>query len=300
MTRLTTLASLVLVAALCAPAAVRADETAYPIKLIRPSKVGQKIKLEGDASQDMKITVDAGNGAQPAQAKTQSVAFVGQGEILEVAKDGRTTKMSYTFTTLKTTTPQGSAEPLPKDAVVIAELKNGKTEFSLKSGILSPAAQEVLPMVVALDGGSRDDEIFGADKARKVGESWDINAAAMADDLKAKELEVDATKLSGKTTLVGVKNAGDVKCLELKAAVQGTGVQLPMGQLPPGMVVEKSQLQGTMTGLFPVDIALPAAQQAAAAEFEIHLAPPPAPGNPAIKIVVTGKVTHNETVTPVK
>jgi hypothetical protein len=55
-----------------------------------------------------------------------------------------------------------------------------------------------------------------------------------------------------------------------------------------------------MSGLFPIDQTLPPAVQTVAIEFEIHVTAAATADSPALKITVTGKASHKESVALVK
>ena len=100
-----------------------------------------------------------------------------------------------------------------------------------------------------------DDGIFGTTAPQPVGASWPLDSQVAATDLSESGMIVSPQQLSGQTTLVGIKQVSGMPSLELRAEMQGQGVQL--SKLPPGASARQGDLEMEMTGLYPVDLTTP-------------------------------------------
>ena len=101
-----------------------------------------------------------------------------------------------------------------------------------------------------------DDDAFGTDEKKKVGDSWKINAKALAESAKNDKVEIDPKNVSGKMTLTGIVKAGGQKCLEIKGEFTVKGLKAP-ADFPRNLRVTKSEMSGRVHSKIPVDTSLP-------------------------------------------
>jgi hypothetical protein len=123
---------------------------------------------------------------------------------------------------------------------------------------------------------SSDDLLFGTDKPQKVGDSWPVHAAAMADSLaKNAHLTVEAEDVHGSSKLVSVKQVegDDVLSLEVDATLDGA-----RPTLPPDSVVGKSVMTIHMSTQLPADQTRQPLRRSDKMHAEFH-ATMPAPNN---------------------
>jgi hypothetical protein len=165
--------------------------------------------------------------------------------------------------------------------------------------VLTPPVTAALNVLFSLSADADNDATFGSDKARKAGETWDLNSAKAAEILKKTGVAIDPKDLSGKTTVVDVKKAGEVPCLNIQATLKAARLPMPAEQLPPGFTLDQSSLSGLLSGLFPVDQTLPPATREMTMEFAAQFSGKAGDGQ-AIKMTMTGKTTSKQTITPVK
>lgn len=101
------------------------------------------------------------------------------------------------------------------------------------------------------------EEIFGTDKPRKIGESWDINPEYFAGLLRTQNLGITSLDIQGRTTLEQVVKVGGIDCLELASKVY---LKKFMPPLPAEAQVQVKQAFGALrlTGKFPLNTSMAA------------------------------------------
>src|SRR4051812_25125045 len=101
------------------------------------------------------------------------VHLEGTVEVLDVNKSGEEAKVTCAVTKCVRQTAEGDAELIPAGRVVTAVAGKDKTTFGVDQGTLSDEAREALDLVLRLsdDDGVTDDDMYGADEPKKVGDT---------------------------------------------------------------------------------------------------------------------------------
>jgi len=272
----------------------------YQIKLIRPAKVGAEYKVAVAAEQAMKNVTKEGDKVVKEEANKMSVDFAAAVKVVEVDKNGEPSKVSMTVD--KCVVKIGAAEqsPIAKGTVVVGSVKNNHDVFEVGGKAVDPDAAEILAMVVSLGkGGTSDDETFGAKDRKKVGDKWDVNAAAFAKGGEESGIAVSKDDVKGTVTLVKAETMGTVDCLDIQGDVT-VGKIVPPMPIPPGFKVEKAALQAHLGGKFPVDLALPAVEQSMGMNMTTVVKGKPAADGPEITVESTVSQTKTTQLTYAK
>ena len=88
------------------------------------------------------------------------------------------------------------------------------------------------------------DEVLGTDKPQKVGATWSINAAKLAEHSKSVGFSTDPQDIKGEVTLAQTV-VGDHKYLEVKGEVSARNVKIP---LDSSVKIESSEIVGKFSG----------------------------------------------------
>jgi hypothetical protein len=230
------------------------DAKTYDVKLHRPSKVGDKVQFTASTSERQTVNATVGGQSRKQDEKFNAEAS-GVLEVLAVDSKGNETKITATIEKCVKVDGDKRTDLAPKGTVVIAERKDGQLSVTSKdpNEALSDEAVRALKTLLPVDksdSATTDDEIFGTNQKRKVGESWAVNAEAVAKNLAAELPGVKKENISGQVKLQSVKTVNGVECLELAIEMTFKDLAPPM---PAGMKVEKGEGKMTMIGTVPID-----------------------------------------------
>jgi hypothetical protein len=219
----------------------------YAVKLARPDKVGLKYRLEARETKKQSMSINKG----PAELKKEeSQTMVTLRAVVEVRKVSAKGEPLEKKVTIEKFIDNKDEPLLKKGDVVTAKTVKGKTVFRLGERELSARAAEFLGDLVKTKTMTTadDDVVFGSKSRRKVGESWKINAAALAKDLKLKPANI-----SGTVSLQAIEKHADEDCLRI-------GIDLKMDAVPrggklgmDGFKVKTADVRMKIGGLMPVD-----------------------------------------------
>jgi hypothetical protein len=230
-----------------------ADERTYPVKLVRPPKVGQKYAFtaEGAMTRHTVITV---NGQQLNASDDEfGVHLEGTVEVLAVNKDGEEGKAACTVTKCTRVTPEGEAELIPAGRVVTATGGKEETTFSIDQGKISDEAKEALELVFRMgeEDGYNDDRIYGTKTEQAVGGSWAIDTKASSDEARDDEVIFDPKDATGTMRLDKVETLDGVECLRISGVTQIKSLKF---KAPAGLKIDKGALKAHYGGAYPVDV----------------------------------------------
>jgi len=255
---------LILATLMLATSAANAEEL-YDIKLSRPFKVGMQYDRQVTATMKQKTTLKiAGAQADRPREEEFQLELSGRFETLEVDDDGHETQLAVTVEKFERIQDE-KREPLAEPGqVIIARSEDGETQFSLKNGELSPAAQSMLPLVIDVHDpqSADDDDIFGTDEKQPIGGSWLIDSEVLARDFARQDLgTVDPADVKGRSTLVSIMKEDGTPCLHIQGELH---VSRFGGQMKDGTRIAGGEMTAAFAGLFPIDNAtLPLADSVA-------------------------------------
>jgi hypothetical protein len=193
------------------------------------------------------------NGAAVKSDDSDSeIRFKGIRTVLE-AKDSDARRVSLTVENCLEVIAGRSSSLLKNGDIVLAWLNtNDKVEMSMGGRPLDKELTDKLKEFTGIRTSKvDDDQIFGAPKAVKAGESWPINAKLAAEDFSREVAPVQEKNIQGAAKLERVFEDQGQKCLEVTGTLDMSGMDFPM---PPPLKVETSRLSATFKGYFPIDV----------------------------------------------
>lgn len=237
------------------------DAQEFKIQLDRPAKVGDTLDLTILGAGRWKTVVTISGKDPQSKEEAFGISLTGRIEALAVDDKGNPTKISVTVKKCTKLTGAAEKDLLADGDILIAEMKDGKTEFSLKdAGGVSPEVEKALELVIDLHDPrlSGDDAMLGTTEPKKVGESWPINSEVAAKNFQILGLPAKAADLDGKTTLTEDKKVDGVDSIVIKSEF---AVHKLAGDLPEGASLREGQIEGSYTGTLPVDASLQATHE---------------------------------------
>ncbi len=267
----------------------------YEIRITRPFQAGSRYELKGTASISKILTVHVGENVVRDDKSVHSATLDGTIVVLQIDDQGRPNKVKLLVSKF-TIREKGSTETkgLPDGSVIVAQSTDNKTRFSIDNKPVSNDIAEMLALFISIPSTpTTDDDIFGTENRKKVGDSWEVDRTRTAQDFTQRGLKIDAESISGRTTLVRTVSVEDTNCLLLSAKVTVDKAGLP---LPPGFVAEKSTISATFEGTFPVDISIPCLSEKKSLESEVLAKGRPDPNSPEASLHMkrTSKVELKE------
>jgi len=237
----------------------------YTIQLHRPAKVGDQFRVEMSGSESNTMTRKVGD-MEDTEEKKWSAKLKGIVTVLKVNKVGSVVQMKFKVDSFTITEGKFTEEALEKGAVIKGEEKDDTNQFELwdeesKLGVplQDGIAVDALKLLFSLDDAEdkeTDDDVFGTKDKKKVGDSWKINAKALAESAGNDKVKIDPKNVTGKISLAGVVKAGGHECLELKGNFTVKGLK-PPADFPRNLRVIKSEMTGRVHSKIPVDTSLP-------------------------------------------
>jgi hypothetical protein len=242
---------------LCAASSVIAQE--YKIQMQRPAKEGQQFELSCRFQETRRDSATFSGRSSP-EHKTNFVAELDALiHVLETDAKGRITKASCTISNCVRVEDQQKRELLPRQAVVLASVGTGSSKFLVNGKTVDPETQKILTIgMEPITGDASTAEIFGTDRPKKIGESWNINPEHLASVLKTQQLGITRSDIEGRTTLEQLVKVKGVDCLELAAKVYLKKFTPP---LPPGVQVKQAFGALRLSGKFPLDTSMAALEE---------------------------------------
>jgi hypothetical protein len=238
--------------ALLLPVSALSAADDYVIRFTRPSKIGDRFRLDakGTTRESERITV---GGQVQTDEKDLSVHLIAAATVLAVDSQSNATRIEYVIQTCEKTEGGKTEQVLAAGRKVIAESDaQGKTEFMVDGDPALDDISKALGVVISAHtpGSPTDDDIFGTTERKKVGDTWSINTPTAATYLSKAGLGVSADNLKGTVSLDAVKTVGGVKALSLTTHMSAEGMTM---ELPEFLQIEKSSMAGEFTSLVPVD-----------------------------------------------
>lgn len=243
---------------------------AYPIRLTRPSRVGQAFRLQASAAVLNDITITLAPDRKDANQRVAGLQVDGRGEVLEVDGRGDVRKLKITVGQCVGTEDDRQRELVRKGAVIVVTAGEKDPSFSIDGKPADKDTADLLELIFPLreDKGPDDDAIFGTREKKRVGESWPINPAAAAEDLKAIGGQAKPENIRGSFKLAAVERHDGRAVLKLEGRMEVTDFLPPRpDDLPGDVTLEPSSATFQITTLMPVDPALPSPSESSTMVF---------------------------------
>ena len=251
-------------AAATEPAKAAAGE-AQTIVLERPSKVGDKYHLSGE-ERSKKVMEMSMNG-QAAPQQSQSEDFIAKieadVEVIALNEAGKVSAATIQVISLARSDDGDADSNLLSNAKVDAISADGVVTYSVGGTPVEEKTAETLKLFSLVSGGenSKDQDImFGTDEARKPGDEWEIDGAAVADSFSQETgMQLSAEGVKGTMKFEKVEDVGGVPCQIVSGVVTMELTALP------GLTADAKLSNSTVTleleGAFPTDATLQPAEK---------------------------------------
>ena len=228
--------------------ALGADD-AYPLKLTRPNKVGEKfvVTAREDESKTVSPPGDATSEDSPGFI---SATFEGAVEIAAVDSNGRPTQLHVVIRELTFATNNGDRDRLAAGTMIRHNVSGWKAHSRILSdGTLTEYQRTALDMIfvgIAPSTSSSDDDVFNDGKPKRVGDSWPMQTAAMVKGWT--QMKVGPENAKGVVTLRALRKLGNKPALVVTAKMSVTKIELP----DPNTA--GAQMDSTFECVVPVDL----------------------------------------------
>jgi hypothetical protein len=224
----------------------------YEIRLARPQKVGDLYRISATTHWLQRVTIISAEGTENHRDEFSGLL---EGSLKVLAVDARGQPTSLHLVVGKCVKKVGDTEQnlLPRESVVMAAFKDGKTAFTVDNKPVSDEAMMLLGKAVPLaNGRPTEDDFYGTRKRVKVGERWSVNTDLAATELSKSSPGLRKEDVSGAVTLASAGKSGGTDVIEVTAEMNVRNLKPPAKE---GVVVEKASFQQKFSGKFPVDSA---------------------------------------------
>jgi hypothetical protein len=239
-------------AALCG-----ADDKEYEIKIHRPDRAGMKFDVAITVAMKREMTRMANGQALREPEHVSAVELKGIAEIVEVDDKGRDLKVNYIIDKCIKVEGDKEEELLPKGAVLTSSLGADRktTVYTVPGRKLTEAQIDALDLVADLQppDAALADALYGPKGKQKIGASWDVSSAAMAEDLKRNDYQVKPESITGSMKINALEKSNGIDCLNISGEMKVSKAKMkPSDDVP----VRNVTMESTFTWLLPVDPSL--------------------------------------------
>ena len=212
----------------------------YQIKLHRPMKLGDKFELSIVSTVKETTTTKSDGKQLDKEEAAYKVELTGELEVLGVDAKGRPLKLALTVSRGIVTEGDDIVPFLARNEVLTAETSEGETQYSIDGEDLQQEYAEILRTILPtihpedLD----EDQLYGSSKPRKTGETWSVDADAVAKQIRRELSELKQVEVTGQVKLAGLETyegreclllVGEQKLSNFKFAAPADGFQISEG-----------------------------------------------------------------------
>lgn len=235
------------------------ESGSYPIRLQRAHQAGDRYLLVDEVTQREERTVTVGGQAVESVDRTETVRLAAAVEILEVDENGKAVRLRYQVQSCERS-GGGANETLLQQGQVIEVETAARRDDARVTIDGTPATDEQLEAIDSVLTLTRtaknEDALFGSTTPRTVGDSWQPDFVAIAQDLAtASPFRLDPSHMSGSVRLVERRSEGPVAGLVVQASVEATDAN--MNGLPPGTNIRRGDVSMEMGGFYPLEESMP-------------------------------------------
>lgn len=232
--------------------------TAHPVALHRRAEVGQTSRETGVQTRRQYQRVLVGSRVVREENNESTLDFDISSVVLAVTEGGNAQLIEATIHRAQLRTNNGTSEVVPSGTVVrISRVPNSSGEGTI-SGVdytVSEEAADILDRVLSTTYSEphNDNDIFGSQTPRTIGETWPADhakAAQMLDSLPAISLGPDAT-VQGNTQLLRSLSVDGVPSLEFQYSLEANGATID--GMPPGSEFRRSTFALSSRRSLPAD-----------------------------------------------
>jgi hypothetical protein len=270
------------------------EQRTYEIKWHRPARVGDAWAVHFEREVGVIADVKSSNPADATHLQQQLDHFELTGKLEVTRVDERAYQTAVVLTIKKFTGPDGRDLVASGKSIEVITT-GGDLKCTLRGGgsIAGDAVDAIKDMFWAGNtGGEKADTLYGSPSPLSVGETWPVNAAAVAADMKQPSMQVQAKDVSGLTTLQGL---GQMNGTPLMLLENATTAQLHIDGVPFGFKVDRAEMKTSMKSLLPLDLTRPPLESEKNEDIRISLS-----GSVLFTPVSMEMTTHlRQTLTPI-
>lgn len=250
----------------------------YEIRVHRPVKVGQTYHESSVGSQKQKMAVTV-NGQVVQQSTDEfTIEFESDVTVVEVGKNGEASKESHSVSKCETVREGNREVLLAPGSILTVSAQESGMKFEAQGGPVAPNVAQALEVVISIQKDAEtDDQLYGTQERKKVGDSWPVNAEAVASNLRRTKAEAKKDNVGGSATLAGLVKVGAIQCLEVRGAITLKNVGVPMG---PPFKTKTQSAEMTFDIKVPVDLALGRPEESSKMHMDLEATGKPNPAGP--------------------
>ncbi|MCM8537356.1 MAG: hypothetical protein NE334_15555 [Lentisphaeraceae bacterium] len=231
----------------------------YEIKFDRDNIAGQKFNFFKKKTEKLTRVFTKEDAILKSEIKSKETLLEAYAEIL-VAEENEHV-MKIVIKSFKETDLSNGKEIvlLTKDTdILIKTIEGAVTFYSGGKEVDKLTAKHLSIFFRSKDDNIKDDEIFGSEEKRKIGESWDIKSKdEMLRGFTKKGATFDKKTLKGKVTLQSRETLDGVDTLVVTGEVSASGLNVPdNGKFPPNTEITSSFLKSSYLVNLPIDLKL--------------------------------------------
>jgi hypothetical protein len=242
------------------PATDTAPPKSYPVRVVRPLKVGSIFSYAALGATHEHTLVTWSGSTLDEVKKFQQCELAATAEVTEVDTEGMPVRTLYRVHRCKGRDENlKEIELVPKDTEIEVFSDAAGLHFRIDGQPITQELHASLSLVLAKPVPD-DEQLFGSKRPRSPGESWPVDSTLAAKRFAEKGIAVDPARLGAKVTFTRVappasgsaQSAGECMDLavEMKAPDAGPA-------LPEGFQIRSGSLEVNLGGRFPLNPALP-------------------------------------------
>lgn len=208
------------------PLSVEPSEARYPVVLHRPMRVGERVRKRIVVEERSAKAVRVNQKEIEREERSLEVELVGDVEVLLVDEAGGAAGVRVTIASVRGKLDGKNAPEVAPGSILVATIGDDGPKFELDGGKLDAEQRRLLaPVVIQLVpafGHITYDHLFGTSTPHGIGDFWEPNARAFAEDFIGAGIHVQHTRVRG---FVGLADRtpcpeGDESCLEVDYEVK--------------------------------------------------------------------------------
>ncbi|MBL8679124.1 MAG: hypothetical protein JNK05_08150 [Myxococcales bacterium] len=208
----------------------------YTVRLHRPMRVGQRLRVRAEATNDESRSTKVGAAEPERQASRRRTTIECVEEVLAVNRVGKPSRVALAITLLRAESDQGPLASLPAGTRVELALapREADTTATIDGAPVSDAVRAALKDVRAFSADeTTDDEVFGTSIPRAVGASWEARVGSLRSSLEETGMLVPEGGIRAMVTLSGLsQREPGAPLMTLSGDV--TIARMTLSQLPEG------------------------------------------------------------------
>jgi hypothetical protein len=250
------------------PAAPATAAETYLLHLDRNAPIAHRDRVTGTLRSQTQVNLQL-NGQDINQNLDETFRFAVTTEVLATGAKGNTERAAIDVQEL-TREADGTTTPaLASGTHVIGRIDKTEKIFEADGKRLPKALERVLAMIAPLRKDSDSDDVdFGTTERRAVGDTWPVNAEAMAKH--STEFRFAPRNLTGSVRLISLKPCGTASCAEVQI---GFEVQKIATDLEGPVKLKDGVLKMSTTRVLPVNSAVGFQSDTTRLDMEVTVGP---------------------------